>query len=132
MGAGKTTGILEKSFKCAAALAANVMVKFGADDDHVVVATAVGDLIIGVTTHATTDAEQAVRVQMLGIADVKTAGVITRGTFVTTNNAGLGVAAAPGGSPPANNSVIGRALKTSASGDIIPVLLGIGQVQGVA
>lgn len=128
MGAGKTTGILEKTFKCAAAIVAGALVKFGADDDHVVVATAVGDLIIGVTTHATTDAEQAVRVQMLGIADVKTAGVIGRGVLVTTNGAGLGVAAAPAGG--VNNSVIGRALKTAASGDIIPVMLNIGMVQG--
>lgn len=52
-----------------------------------------------------------------GVSKVKTGGAITAGAQVTTSAAGLGVAAAVG------NKIIGTALATAASGDIIPVLL---------
>lgn len=63
-----------------------------------------------------------------GISRVKTGGAITRGGYVTTDAAGLGVAPAPAAGT--NNNVIGIALKSASSGDIIPVLLSPGRIQG--
>ena len=59
---------------------------------------------------------------------MKLGGTVTRGNFVTTDASGFGAAAAPAAGT--NNRVIGRALWSGVSGDIIPVLLSLTQFQG--
>lgn len=119
---------LTKAYKAGGAIPAYSLVKVGAADGEVLAATAVSDLIIGVTTSIAAASGDIVDVVHEGVVDVKAGGVIARGTFVTTDGSSQGVAAAPAAGT--NNSVIGRALMTAASGDIIPVLLSIGQIQG--
>jgi hypothetical protein len=127
MGAGKTSGLLEKVFSAGGTIALGQLAKFVTDDNTVVVAAAATDAIIGVAMHAATSG-QDVTVQLLGIADVKTEGTITRGDLVTSNANGNGVAAAP--SAGTNNGVIGRAMQSGVTGDIIAVALNIGTTQG--
>jgi len=119
---------LVHAYKAGGAIAAYSLVKIGAADGEVLQATAVSDAILGVTTSIAAASGDTVDVAHEGIVDVKTGGVIARGAWVTTDGSGLGVASAP--SAGTNNSVIGRALETSASGDIIRVLLSINQIQG--
>jgi hypothetical protein len=120
---------LTKSYVAAGAIPAHAIVKFGSNDGEVVVGAAAGDLLIGVTTEvAAAGAGSRTDVIHTGIAAVKTAGIIARGAAVTSNNAGLAVAAGPAAGT--NARIIGFALATSASGDIIPVLLAPGVMQG--
>lgn len=118
---------LTKSYAAGGAIGANLIVKFSADYT-VVVAGAATDLLIGVTTEI--DAASGERVDIIhgGIADVKAGGTISRGALVTSDAAGKAVAAAP--SAGVNNYVIGRALIAAADGDIVPVLLTPGIMQG--
>lgn len=115
-----------KDFIAGGAIPAGSLVKFSASGT-VVVATAATDSIVGVSVPGL-DAATGDRVDVIvdGIADVKTAGVIARGGFVTSNGAGLGVACAPTTGTVARS--IGMALETSASGDIIPVKIAHSQV----
>jgi hypothetical protein len=115
----RTTGIV-KNFVAGGTITAGAIVMFGADDDTVVVGTAATDLLIGVALHAAASGER-VDVQMSGIGEVKTGGVIARGGAVTSGAAGVGVALSAAATI---KSSIGTALATSASGDVIPVLIG--------
>jgi hypothetical protein len=118
---------LTKSYAAGGVIGANLIVKFSADYT-VVVAGAATDLLIGVTTEI--DAASGERVDVIhgGIADVKAGGTIARGALVTADAAGKAVAAAP--AQGVNNHVLGRALIAAADGDIIPVLLAPGIMQG--
>ncbi len=124
---GQTT-VLEKSAKCAAAVTPFTIAKPGADDDHFIVSTAVGDALTGIFQHATTLAEEEVRVMVVGVSRIKLGGTVVRGDWLTSDATGQGVAAAPAAGT--NNNVIGRALASGVSGDIIPVLLAQNRIQG--
>ena len=125
---GATTGI-EKSVKCTAAVAAFTIGKFGADDDTLSTATASTEELVGVFQHATTTALDEVRVMLTGISRVKLGtGGITRGAWVTSDGTGQGVA--PGSTAGTNYAVIGRAMASGAAGDIVPVLIQQGRIQG--
>jgi len=125
---GQTTGI-EKSVKCTAAIAlAFTIAKFGADDDTLSVATASTEELIGVFQHTTKTALDEVRTMLGGISRVKLGGTVARGDWVTSDSAAKGVKAAPGAG--VNAAVIGKALASGVNGDIIPVLLAPGRIQG--
>jgi hypothetical protein len=118
-----------KSYLAGAAIGANRIVKFGSDDDHVVLGAAATDSLIGVSGNiAAGAAEERIDVVKEGIADVVAGGSITRGGLVTSDAAGAAVAAAP--SAGANNRIIGIAEASAASGDIFPVMICPGSVQG--
>lgn len=121
---------LTKSYLSGAAINPYRIVKMGADDDHVIQGAAVGDVLIGVIDQplAASAAEDRVDVTHAGIADVEAGGAVTRGDYVTTDATGQGVAAAPGAG--VNNGVVGIALRSAAAGDIFPVLLSPGRIQG--
>ncbi len=124
---------LIKAFKGSGAIAANVIVKFGAADDVVSPAAASTDLLIGVANSlglsaADQTAGATVDVVLGGIAEVKLGGTVTRGNYITSDASGQGVAAAPAAG--VNASVIGMALKSGVSGDIIPVALSQSRIQG--
>ena len=120
--------ILEKQFVAEAAIAANRIVKFGAADDKVLQAAAVGDKLIGVCDNVAPALGERVDIIVSGIADVRIGGAVTRGDPLTTDANGKGVAAAPAGGT--NNRIIGMALASGVLDDIIPVLVSPSMLQG--
>lgn len=122
--------LLTKSYLAGGVINPYRIVKMGADDDHVIQGAAVADSLIGVIDQPlnATVAEDRVDVTLAGIADVVAGGAITRGDYVTTDATGQAVAAAPGAG--VNNGIVGKALVSAAAGDIIPVLLNPGRIQG--
>lgn len=111
--------LLTKAFIAGAAIVKNTIVKFDAAEDTVIAAAAATDQLLGVALHAAAAGER-VDVQLLGIAEIKAGGAITRGDFVTSDAAAEGVALSAAATI---KSGIGMALATAADGDIIPVLL---------
>jgi hypothetical protein len=111
--------LLSKTFVAGGAIPPNSIVKFGADDNTVVVATAAADASIGVSQNTIAAAlGERVDVMIFGIADVKLGtGGITRGAEVTSDASGQGVAAA------STNRVIGISLASGVAGDIVPVVV---------
>ncbi|MEM4409112.1 MAG: DUF2190 family protein, partial [Candidatus Caldarchaeum sp.] len=107
---------------------AYTIAKFGSDDSTVAVASASTDTLIGVIQHTTSAAGEAVRVMLSGITRLKLGGTVARGAFVTSDSNGMGVTASPGSG--VNATVIGIALASGVSGDIIPLLLAPGRIQG--
>ena len=138
----KTTGI-EKSVKSTAAITtAFTIAQFGADDNTLSLATASTQELIGVFQHTTAAAGAEVRVMLSGITELKIGGTVTRGNLITSDASGQGVAATQHthtentAASYTQNAVtvaasavrvIGKALASGVSGDIIPVLL----VQGI-
>ncbi len=125
---GQTSGI-EKSVKCTAAIAtAYLLAKFGADDDTLSQATASTEELVGVLQHTTAAANDEVRVMLDGISRVVLGGTVTRGNYITSDANGKGVAAAPAAG--VNAYVIGQALASGVAGDIIPMRIMPGRIQG--
>ena len=124
---GQTT-VVEKSVKCAAAVTAFTVAKLGADDDTLAVAAAVSDSLVGIFQHATQNAGEEVRVMVIGISRAKCGETITRGQKLTVDASGQVVAAAP--ATGVNNHIIGLAMASGVSGDIVPVLLSQSVMQG--
>lgn len=121
--------LLEKNFVAGAAIVGNTIVKHGAADDTFITAAAATDLLIGVAARDF-DAALGERIDILvqGIAPVKLGGAVTRGSPVTSNATGLGVAAAPAAG--ANVRIIGFAMQSGVANDVIDVLLAQGVMQG--
>ncbi len=119
---------LTKSYNAEAAIGANLLVKPGANDWGVLQAAAATDKIIGVTTEVAAGINERCDVIHEGIADVLLGGTVTRGDPITSDANGKGVTAAP--SAGTNNGIVGRALISGVSGDIIPVLVSVGSFQG--
>jgi len=126
MGMGETS-VVEKQMSAGGTINEATIVKFGADDENVVAATAVSETLVGVAQHAAASGER-VRVMTSGISRLKIGGTVTRGDYVTTNGSAQGVAAAPAGGT--NNGIIGIALQSGVNGDIIRVQLAQGRIQG--
>lgn len=119
---------LTKSYLAEAAISAARIVKVGAADYGVLTAAAVSDKIIGISTEI--DAASGERIDVIheGIADLKLGGTVARGDFLTTDASGQGVTAAPAAGT--NNQIVGKALVSGVSGDIIPVLIAPSMLQG--
>ncbi len=120
--------LLNKNYVAEAAIAAYRIVKFGAADGQVLQAAAAADAMIGVCESVGPAIGERCDIVKSGIADVEFAGVVARGGPVTADANGKGVAAAPGAG--ANVRIIGFAEVTTAAGDIAPVLLAPGLMQG--
>lgn len=126
--AGRTDGLI-KTFTASGAVPARSLVKFGAADNLVVVATAATDAIIGVSSAIDAADGEACDVHMSGIAEVRYGGAVTRGVSLLTAAAGgEAVAAAPAAG--VNNRIIGVAMASGVDNDIAAVLLAPGQIQG--
>ncbi len=108
---------------------ANRIVKLGAADGEVVNSAAAADAHLGICIQPG-GSLVGVRadVAISGAAEVIAGGTITRGSLVTSDAAGAAVAAAPAAG--VNNRVIGMAMVSAVAGDIFPVLLTQGSVQG--
>lgn len=122
-----------KSYKAGATINKCRIVKFGADDAHVIQGAAATDALIGVVDipgapGATSAAEERVDVVRGGEVDVEAGGTITAGALLTSDATGRAVAAAPAAG--VNNRIIGIAMAAAVVGDIFPVLLQPGSMQG--
>lgn len=120
---------LTKNYVAEGAISAARIVKVGANDYGVLLAAAVSDKLLGVSTEDV-DSASGERIDVIheGIASLKLGGTVARGDFLTTDASGQGVTAAPGAGT--NNQVIGKALISGVSGDIIPVLVAPSMMQG--
>ena len=112
---------LTKSYIAEGAIGAGLIVKVGAADYGVLVAAAVGDKSIGISTEIAATTGDRTDVIHSGIADLKLGGTVARGDFLTSDASGQGVTAAPAAGT--NNRIIGMALIAGVSGDIIPVIV---------
>lgn len=104
---------LIKSLRAGAAIAAARIVKFGADDLHIVQAAAATDALIGVTPLGATEAEQVCDFATEGLCPVEYGGTVTRGAFLTADSQGRAIAATAAG-----QRVIGMAMVAGVSGDL--------------
>jgi hypothetical protein len=122
--------LLTKSYNAGGAINANSIVKAGANDYDVLQAAGATatEKLLGVTTEIAATSGERVDVILGGIADVKLGGTVARGDPVTADASGNGVAAAP--ATGTNNRIVGIALISGVSGDIIPVLLAQSMLQG--
>lgn len=120
---------LVKTYSAEGAISPCRIVKPGAADYGVLQAAAVSDKLFGVTGPSFAIASgESVDIIHEGIVELQLGGTVTRGDQLTSDASGQGTTAAPAAGT--NNRVIGIALVSGVSGDIIPVLLGPGSVQG--
>lgn len=104
---------LIKKFYSGAAIAAYRIIKFGADDDHVVQSSAAGDLHIGASMELGADAaEDSIDIALSGAVEVEYGAAVTRGQKLTADANGRAVPAAT------TNQVIGVAMVSGVLGDI--------------
>lgn len=116
-------------FTAEGAIAAYSIVKQGAADYGVLQAGAVSDALLGVTTEiAAASGERCDVIACCGTAYVKLGGAVTRGGYITTDAAGLGVTAAPAAG--VNNEVVGRALQSGVADDVIEITICPCRIQG--
>lgn len=121
--------LLVKAFNAGAAVTQNRIVKCGAADGEVIQAAAAADKPIGVSV-ASLDAASGARVDVVlaGVYEVKAGGTITRGDPIASDASGQAVTAAPAAGT--NNGIIGRALESAVSGDLVSVLICPSSFQG--
>ena len=119
---------LTKNYTAEGAIAAHRIVKFGAADGGVAQAAASTDLVIGVNEALPVVAGERVDVIRAGIADVEFGGNVTRGQPVTADADGKAVVAAPAAG--VNAHIVGFAEVSTVAGDIAPVMLARGVIQG--
>jgi hypothetical protein len=104
------------------------IVKFGAADGGYVQAAAATDFLVGVCESVGPALGERIDVIKAGIADVEFGGTVTRGGPVTADANGKAVAAAPAAG--SNVRIIGFAEVSAVAGDIAPVLIEPGVMQG--
>lgn len=119
---------LTKTYEADGAVTARAIVKAGSTGGTVAVATAGTDAILGVAERLDTDDGDRVDVIHFGIAEVVLGGTVAFGAPLTAGTAGKAVAAAPAAG--VNARVVGTALCAGVAGDIIDVLVTLGQIQG--
>jgi Uncharacterized conserved protein (DUF2190) len=120
--------ILNKGGTAEASIAAYRIVKPGTSDGNYLQAAAATDFLVGVCESVGPAIGERVDVIKSGIADVEFGGTVTRGGPVTADASGKAVAAAPGAG--SNVRIIGFAEVSAVSGDIAPVLIAPGVMQG--
>jgi hypothetical protein len=107
------------SFKVATTLGAQRIV-YVSGAHTVAYPSAATDAAVGVTIDTVTDTNQAIPVQVVGIAKVVLNNSINAGSLVASNNAGQGVLHVD---TTAGSYVIGKALETGVTGTVIQVLI---------
>lgn len=120
--------ILAKNFVAEAAVTKRRIVKVGTADGQVLQAAAVGDASFGIAAELDVALGERIDVHVVGIAEAEAGGAIARGDLITSDATGQAVAAAP--ATGVNNRVVGIAMVSAVAGDIFPVLLAPGQIQG--
>ncbi|SDH92253.1 DUF2190 family protein [Roseospirillum parvum] len=105
---------LIKSYKVGAAVAPRRIVTLASGE--VVQATAATDALIGVSDLGAANAGDVADVVLSDLADVEYGGNVAEGDWLTADDDGKAVAAAPGAG--AYASIIGQAMVAGADGDI--------------
>ena len=109
-----------KNYIADGAVGQYLIVKPGTNPNDVKVAAAGTDKVIGVSTFVAADDNSPCDVIHDGIADVICGGNVAFGDLLTSDANGKAVVAV------ATNRTIGTALSAGAAGDIIPVLIDLG------
>ena len=124
------TSILEKNAKCTAAITtAFTIAKFGADDDTLALAGGIDRRTDRrVSAHHRECAAIRCALCLRGSPESSWAGRFTRGIWATSDADGKAVAAAPAAG--VNASVVGRFMASGVDGDIVPLLIQLGRIQG--
>ena len=120
--------LLNRNNTAEGAIAAYRIVKPGAADGGVLQAAAATDFLMGVCESVGPASGERCDIVKAGIADVEFGGAVTRGGPVTADASGKGVAPAPAAG--SNVRIIGFAEVSAVSGDIAPVLIAPGVMQG--
>lgn len=120
--------LLNRNYTAGAAIAAFRIVKPGAADGEVVQAAAAADALMGVCESVGPASGERCDIVKVGIADVEFGGTVARGAPVTADANGKAVAAAPAAG--SNVRIIGFAEVSAVAGDIAPVLIAPGVMQG--
>jgi len=119
---------LIKNLIAGGAISKHRIVKFGADADHVVQASAAADSLLGVAVELDKVADERTDVVLTGAATVEYGAAVSEGDLLSSDADGKAIpAAAAGGS---NVRVIGVALVDGVDGDLGSVLLSQGSFQG--
>jgi|SRR4051812_41081155 hypothetical protein len=112
------------SYKAAGAIPKGSAVIFGADSQHVTVATGPTTLIMGIAQSASTAAEDLIEVATNGGgAKALAGGTIARGDLLTSDAAGALVATTT-----ATNRIIAIAHDAAVAGDIFAVEVAVGLI----
>lgn len=119
----RNEGTIQKTFYAGATVAANRIVKPGADNTKVIVGAAATDKIIGVSDSLGAASGETLDVILDGVALVKAGGSVSMGDLITSDSTGQGVATTT-----AANRYIGVALEDAASGDLFGVRIAPGLI----
>lgn len=120
--------LLNRNYTAEGAIPAYRIVKPGAADGGVLIAAAATDSLMGVCESVGPASGERCDIVKSGIADVEFGGTVTRGGPVTADASGKAVAAAPAAG--SNVRIIGFAEVSAVAGDIAPVLIAPGVMQG--
>lgn len=120
--------ILNKNGVAEAAIAPYRITKPGTADGNYLQAAGSSDFLNGVCESVGPAAGERLDVVKVGIADVEYGGTVARGKPLTSDANGRAVEAAPAAG--ANVRIIGFAEVSAVAGDIGPVLLAPGVLQG--
>lgn len=123
-----STIMLRKAAKCGTAIGAYLIVKPGADDATVVLATASTDALMGTNDELGRAIGENADIVKVGIAPVRFGGVVTRGDPLTSDANGRAITAAPAAG--VNARIIGFAEVSAVADDIGPYLVSPGRIQG--
>lgn len=118
---------LDKEYRAAAAITKFRVAKFDAADGDLVQAAAATDKLYAISQHTAASGDR-VRARISGISEAEAGGNIAKGDLLTSDADGKVVAAAPAAG--VNNRIIGIAVNSAVLGDIFPVLLNQGSLQG--
>ncbi len=118
-----------KNFVATVAIGHQLLVKAGASDGQVALATAATDAIIGVSDCPRgAAAGDRIDVVLFGPTEVQVGGTIPFGTFFTAGAGGKAVPAAPAAG--ANARTGGLQIASAVMGDIALAFVNPGQIQG--
>ena len=110
-----------KNFVAGTVVPPRSFLKFGADDNTLVITTAATDEIVGISPSFQVEIGERIDAQAIGFSEVKIGGAVTRGANLTSNASGQAISATTAG-----NRLGAKALASGVSGDIIPVVCMLG------
>jgi hypothetical protein len=115
--------IRHESYVAEAAVAANLIVRYGSADGACTQATAATDALIGAADSLDKAANEMVDVAIGEFGEVRLGGTVTRGAWLTANAVGRAIATTTTG-----HQVIGRAEQAGVADDVIRYRVAPGQL----
>lgn len=119
---------LSKAYTADTDIGPYLIIKTGSVDGTAALATNTADKLKGVSGSVFVAAGQIVDIIHEGTANVTAGGTIADGDWVTSNTLSQAITAAP--APAVNIQVVGKAMTSAVAGDVFPVLVNLGAVQG--